>query len=278
MVISVVRSQIRPLWRLKKWSVYRNFQTNFDATIFSKLPGLNFKVAVKLLRDLPWWLSSWGVATNIESMSVKQTLTRVFEVVNPSVFWDVGGNVGYYSWIALSLNPDVEVVLFEPDKTNIELIKKTISKNNLKTAEIIEAAVSEEDGILEFLTDPISGATGCINSVSQLDNMTSLHHDFGLNKVVSVKSISLDSLVKTSRPPDVVKIDVEGAEHLVISGAKQMIQTYKPVVVMETTNNEMIDWFESVGYRVERIDNGNILCISPIYIGRLSCHQNGSSN
>ncbi len=273
MVISVVRNQIRPLWRLKKWSVYRNFQASFDATIFSQLPGLKFKVAVKLLRDLPWWLSSWGISTNIESMSVKATLTKVFEVVNPSVFWDVGGNIGYYSWIALSLNSDVEVVLFEPDKTNIGLLEKTIAKNNLKTARIIKAAVSEEDGFLEFLTDPISGATGCINSVSQLDNMTSLHHDFGLSKVISVKSVSLDNLVKTSTPPDVIKIDVEGAEHLVIAGAKQMIQDYKPVVVLETTNIEMINWFELIGYSVQRIDKGNILCIPNRYIGRLSCHN-----
>ena len=269
MVISIVRNQIRPLWRLKKWSVYRNFQANFDATIFSQLPGLKFKVAVKLLRDLPWWLSSWGISTNIESMSVKATLTKVFEVVNPRVFWDIGGNIGYYSWIALSLNSDVEVVLFEPDKTNVGLLEKTIEKNKLKTAKIIEAAVSEEDGILEFLTDPISGATGCINSVSQLDNMTSLHHDFGLSKVVSVKSVSLDSLVKTSTPPDVIKIDVEGAEHLVIAGARQMIQDYNPVVVMETTNIGMVTWFESIGYRVERIDEGNVICIPPNFIKEL---------
>lgn len=278
MVISIVRNQIRPLWRLKKWSAYRNFQANFDATIFSQLPGLKFKVAVKLLRDLPWWLSSWGISTNIESMSVKATLTKVFEVVNPSVFWDVGGNVGYYSWIALSLNSDVEVVIFEPDKTNIGLLEETIAKNNLKTAKIIKAAVSEEDGILEFLTDPISGATGCINSVSQLDNMTSLHHDFGLSKVISVKSVSLDSLVKTSTPPDVIKIDVEGAEHLVISGARQMLQSHKPVVVLETTNAEIVNWLESIGYEVQRIDQGNVLCIPEKYLGRLSCYKKNLPN
>jgi FkbM family methyltransferase len=270
MVISVIRQQIRPLQRLKRSSTYRSFQSNFDMIIFAQLPSLKFKVAVKLLRDLPWWIRGFGIRTNIESGGVQSTLTQIFDIVRPRVFWDIGGNIGYYSWIALSIDPNVETVLFEPDTTNIDLLKRTISRNKLSTARIIEAAVSETDGILEFLTDPVSGATGCINSVSQLENPHSLHHEFGLSKVVSVKSISLDNLVKTSTPPNVIKIDVEGAEHFVIAGAKQMIQDHHPIVVMETTNSDMVRWFESVGYKVDRIDQGNVLCIPSQWMNELS--------
>ena len=88
--------------------------------------------------------------------------------------------------------------------------------------------------------------------------------------MVSVKSVSLDNLVKTSTPPNVIKIDVEGAEHFVIAGAKQMIQDHQPIVVMETTNADMVRWFESMGYKVDRIDQGNVLCIPPQWINELS--------
>ena len=48
-----------------------------------------------------------------------------------NTFLDVGANVGLYSWSALSVNPCLQLFLFEPDTRNIDLLHRTIRANHL---------------------------------------------------------------------------------------------------------------------------------------------------
>lgn len=255
-------AKLRPLYRLRKFSWYRLLQSRLDVTIYVSFPNTKYKVAIKLLRDVSWLLRSVGVKTNIESYFVRDTLLNLFNQFQPSVFWDVGSNIGFYSWYALASNENTEVVLLDADQTNYELNTKTIQKNNLKSAKALNVAVSDADGVISFLVDSVSGATGCISSVSSPESSASAHHQYQLKNVVSVKSITLDSLVSEGyAPPQLIKIDVEGAEHLVIEGAKNLIQNHTPLILVETGNIEMMEWFKSINYNVIQIDHGNVLCV-----------------
>ena len=49
----------------------------------------------------------------------------------------------------------------------------------------------------------------------------------------SVPTLRIDTLVRSLRPPTVIKIDVEGAEMDVLNGAEQTIATYRPVILTE---------------------------------------------
>jgi FkbM family methyltransferase len=252
----------RPIWRLRKSSWYRWIQTRLDITVYISFEHVKFKVAVKLLRDVSWVVKSLGLKTNIESDFVRDTLLNLFNKVRPNVFWDVGSNIGFYSWSALAINEQSEVILIDADQTNYELNVKTINRNRLEGAKAINAAVSDMNGVIEFLVDPVSGATGCISSVSSPNSPHSLHYEYQLEKVISVKAITLDSLIEQGySPPQLIKIDVEGAEHLVISGAKNLLVKYMPIIVMETNQSEIIRWLQSINYEIMQIDNNNILCM-----------------
>lgn len=255
-------AKFRPIWRLRKSSWYRSLQSKLDATIYVSFPDTKYKVAIKLLRDVSWLLRSMGLKTNIESYFVKDTLLNIFNKLQPDVFWDIGSNIGFYSWHALTSNENTEVILFDADQTNYELNTKTIQKNDLKRAKAFNVAVSDTDGVLDFLVDTASGATGCISSVSSPNSPTSAHYQYQLKKIVSVKAITLDSLIAQGfAPPQLIKIDVEGAEHLVIAGSRNLILNHMPLIVMETVNTEIVEWFKSIHYMVMQIDEGNVLCV-----------------
>jgi FkbM family methyltransferase len=255
-------ADFRPIWKLRKSSWYRWIQSNLDITVYISFKHTKFKIAVKLLRDISWIVRSLGLKTNIESDFVRDTLLNIFSKLHPNVFWDVGSNIGFYSWSALAVNGQSEVILIDADQTNYELNVKTIHRNRLERAKAINAAVSDTNGVIEFLVDPVSGATGCISSVSSPNSPHSLHYEYQLKKVISVKAITLDSLIDQGySPPQLIKIDVEGAEHLVIAGCKNLLLKYMPIIVMETSQSEIISWLKSINYEITQIDNNNILCL-----------------
>lgn len=58
------------------------------------------------------------------------------------------------------------------------------------------------------------------------------------------------------RPPDVLKIDVEGSEIDVLAGARQTLNEHRPVVICELheTNREVYDLLSTLGYELENLD------------------------
>ena len=260
-MINLIRKKFHPLWRLRKNSAFRKFQERYDRTVYTRLPETNLRVAIKLLRDASWLTNS----QNLEP-EIKQIFLAIYKAIHPQVFWDIGGNIGFYSWFTRYHCASAEIVILEADQTNDALLRATIKKNRLDRVRVIHAAASDHVGSLEFLTDNISGATGAIKSVSAVENRSSLHHAYGLKKVVEVKSITLDSLLEeTSSPPNLIKIDVEGAEHLVLHGGEKMLRSCSPVIIMETQQSELLEWLLTFHYRVLRIDAGNVLCLPEKY-------------
>jgi FkbM family methyltransferase len=76
-------------------------------------------------------------------------------------FWDVGANIGIYGFTALSLRPSCLIVLVEPDHYNRLLLHKTIGGNHLSVT-LVEKAVSDVIGAIQFLPDMITGSSGSI--------------------------------------------------------------------------------------------------------------------
>jgi FkbM family methyltransferase len=182
--------------------------------------------------------------------AVRETRTLLIainEVLKPEVFWDVGANCGIYSWILKSENPGIEIVLFEPDPTQASLAKRTIDRANLNQVLIIMKAVSDTVGKKKFIVDDVSGATGTFDD-SPLRFFSSKYH---LSKSITVETVTLDSALDTLKPPDFVKIDVEGCEDRVFRGSKKLITHYKPILLFETyfpKLDDVIRHLESSGY------------------------------
>ena len=256
-LITHIRNRWHPLWRLRQLPGYRRFQERFDRTVYTRIPDTGLRVAVKRLRDASWILTPASLEPEIRS-----AFTLVLELLKPEVFWDIGANIGFYSWFVRQHPAVRQVIMFEPDPTNFALINQTIRKNAVADCCAKDIALSDRNGQASFLVDRASGATGSLEATSHRENRSSLHHAYQLAETITCVTATVDRLIAEGvPPPDLMKIDVEGAEHLVISGAEACLLQRAPALIMETSNMELVRRLCNLGYEAYRIDDGNVLFI-----------------
>jgi FkbM family methyltransferase len=210
---------------------------------------------MKVLRDASWL----AVAMEPEVQSAFELVLRVNK---PRVFWDIGANLGFYSWVVRQYPSIEQVILFEPDPTNFNLITKTIRRNKISNCRPMKLALSNETGEALFLVDRASGATGSLQSVSNATHPLSLQREYRMTETISSRTATVDSLISGGLPaPDLIKIDVEGAEQLVLLGAQRCLSQTRPALILEISNLELLRELRDMDYSVFRIDRGNFLCI-----------------
>jgi FkbM family methyltransferase len=140
------------------------------------------------------------------------------------VFYDVGANVGFLTLVgARAVGKTGRVYSFEPLRDNLVALKYNVGLNRLSQVAIVEAAVADKSGSSEFAVG--TSTTGRLAT-----------SDTGAeNRHLTVRTVSLDDAVAEMalRPPDVVKIDVEGAESRVLSGMASVISAFHPIILCE---------------------------------------------
>lgn len=183
-----------------------------------------------------YWLGSYEMSKRIAFEN---------EIQPGSVVYDVGANVGYFSLLAAVLaSYEGQVYAFEPLQRNVEFLRKHVVLNRVENIEVIEAAVSDRDGEAFFA----------------LGSSTAMGHLAEAGEI-SVRMVSLDQMLDAGalRPPDYMKVDVEGAEYEVLSGARRLIRDFRPVIFLDTHNREAhaltIVFLEELGYTFTILDD-----------------------
>jgi FkbM family methyltransferase len=254
-ILSFVRNSWHPLRKLRKLAAFRWFQNRFDLIVYKRVAGTRVRMAMKLLRDATWLVMSLEPRVSI-------AFELVLNTVKPKVFWDVGANLGFYSWLVRQYPSIREVMLFEPDPTNFELITRTIRKNRVLNCCPMNVALSDVSGYSTFLIDRASGAAGSLGSVSDVNNALSLQYDYQMGETITSKTATVDELIEEGlSAPDLMKLDVEGAEHLVLAGAGNCLSQNRPTLILETSNLKLLRGLSEKGYSVFRIDAGNFVCV-----------------
>lgn len=173
-------------------------------------------------------------------------------------FWDVGANIGQFTWLCGTARPDWEIISFEPDGNNLACLRRTSQRWGLPRHVIVPRAVAEVSGRATFFSDPLSGATGALESSEKTFN--SVHYNVDAERI-EVETISLDDFLRTRQiAPALVKIDVEGAELRVLEGARSLIAEHQPILFYESFEHrdEMVALLRHGGYRCfdsDRRDN-----------------------
>jgi FkbM family methyltransferase len=226
-MFAYLRHRFHPLWRLRRQRWFRALQQAVDFPAPCRATG-GVVFYAYVLRDFSFFVGHAGIEQR--TMRMFAAIAREFR---PDLFLDVGANLGLYSWQAASLLPDCRLWLFEPDPRNVRLLERTLRRNRLTRAIVVPKAVAANCGRAEFLLDPASGATGSLQN--QTAQPSSLHHAYGLRETLTVDTVSLDSLAAEFTAPGrmLIKIDVEGAEGLVLAGTAQLLRQRRPVVVFE---------------------------------------------
>jgi FkbM family methyltransferase len=139
------------------------------------------------------------------------------ELLTPGkVFIDIGANIGYYSLLAAAKG--AIVYAFEPNARNLWLLRKNAHDNDLEIA-IFPYALADSERLVIYT--PLRG-NGQISDL--LDSLPSEEQEV-------LRSATLDQALNGIRP-DIVKIDVEGAEGLVLQGAQKTLD-FRPIVISE---------------------------------------------
>ena len=151
------------------------------------------------------------------------------EVEAKDVFWDVGANTGLYTCFVADI---CDVIAFEPFPPNVEALTENIELNGqVSSVDVRSVALSNtEDTVTLNVPDDASVAhgTGSID-INQ--------HTEG----VSVRTLPGDKLISDYEvpAPSVVKIDVEGAEGMVMDGLRNALRERVHTVFCEVHDAEL---------------------------------------
>ncbi len=183
-----------------------------------------------------WWLKRLThaayvfAADSVESNAIEQFKQVIAALPADSVFYDVGANVGRYTWLAGSLRRDIHIHAIEPDKTNYELLCKTKAECNHPRLAVHNFAASDRDGFSLFSHDPITGATGTLD-----DGETFTQRHFNAERSQSeICTKKLDSCSADFGSPTLIKVDVEGHEEEVFNGATELLERARPILLFES--------------------------------------------
>ena len=156
-------------------------------------------------------------------------LTRLLPSIlrSGSVFYDLGANIGYFTLIASGIvGPNGHVYAFEPIPENALRVKQSLERNGISNVTVIEAAVLNSTGSTTMFVSDMSSNSGWGSIVSSPTRQ----------RKITVATTSLDSLVYDhgAKNPDVVKIDIEGAEPFALEGMSRLLsQDSGPDVIIE---------------------------------------------
>ena len=215
--LSTIRSNFR--WR-KYTQIIKNIYEGVYRSLRGKVLALRGYYDLKIDGVVVSFSAPTSTMVNLNMKrftSEYEELSDFMSEIKPGdVVYDIGANTGLYSLFAASKNEDVKVVSFEPYPKNVELLRRDIRRNQLDNVQIKEIALSDTTGTVEFSQpqEEISGHGALSIEAESSQSTTKVSTNTG------DKLISKDKIPN----PNVIKIDVEGAEPLVIEGLRDAIK------------------------------------------------------
>jgi FkbM family methyltransferase len=177
-------------------------------------------------------------------------LWSAHRLVRPGdVIWDIGANIGLFSVAAAVRSGDRgKVIAFEPDVWLVQLLRRTSGVQPVANARIsvIAAAVASENSLRAFSIAARARASNALAEYggTQMGGVEDLH---------TVATFNLDWLLTKLPAPNVIKIDVEGAELEVLRGQTLMLNKVRPVIICEVGSEaaeEVTGVFTLASYRL----------------------------
>jgi len=198
-----------------------------------------------------------------ESVAMMNRALGVYEYWKTKLFFnivregmtcvDMGANKGYYSLLfAKLMNDKGKVLSFEPNPNNCFWFKKSIQANNYKCIKLYQCALSDREGNATFYLGKKSGWGSLFFS---------RYAATPEKKTITVKTRKFDNILKEEgiNTVDIIKIDVEGAELLVLRGAERILKRQRIKLAMEVDvksleeGNQLFNFLESCGFRIFRV-------------------------
>lgn len=215
----------------------------------SSLFGNNFKNSVKtVLRVLHLDLTKNAKYDRLTQAIIKDHLSK-----NNGACVDIGAHKGEILDLFIQYAPNVKHHAFEP----IPELNKELNKRYDGICHIYPFALSNEEGTTTF---------HLVKNAPAYSGIKKRDYD-GKNvdiEKIQVELKQLDQVIPEEKV-SIIKIDVEGAEFLVLEGAKEIIRRSQPIVIFEfglgasdhygTTPGKMFDLFTELNLDIFTLPN-----------------------
>lgn len=185
------------------------------------------------------------------------------------VIFDVGSNIGQAAMLMLYNDTVERIVLIDPNPKALSWAAENLIMNNLsEKAHFIPAFISDKDGeAVELFTIGVGAAGSKFKSFAKTASKMNSHF--------TVPTLTLDSLVeRLNLEPDLVKVDVEGAEYEVLKGGTNLASEGRTVFFIEIhsgpelsiTNNteKILEWCVQMGYHAWYLKTKELLSVVSI--------------
>jgi len=194
-----------------------------------------------------------GVWERSNFAALKYVLSKLLKDRKNIQVFDIGANIGLYSLFLAKYSKSIDVTAFEPVADTVELLRKNLQANHFDRIKVVQMAAADLDGDVTFYI-------GHHHKSSLEKDWTS---DRGTSAVreIRISSIKLDTFVdRSTESPDFIKIDVEGGGGKVLQGASHLLETKRPVILIEShaayEDRAIINMLKDHHYKAYRIDDG----------------------
>jgi FkbM family methyltransferase len=168
---------------------------------------------------------------------------------------DVGANIGFFTLqFAKWITGKAKVIAVEPETLNYARLQRTLARSNLTTVvETVNAAVADTSG----------------EALLELNPLHPGDHKLG-PQGVPVAVTTIDSLLEARGWPEIslIKIDVQGAEQRVLTGATKTLTRFQPALFVEVDDqalkkqgsnaNALLKFCVDYGYLIHKLNKNTI--------------------
>ncbi len=231
--------------------------------LFDLLPALDRDRAMEMVSDVgplwvhaddtvfPKWLRHWGGRWQPEVGA----LLRAWLKPGMTVI-DVGAMVGYCSRLfAQAVGPSGRVLAVEPEPRNYALLCANLWQAGALNVEPIRVAAHRVNGI-----------TAMSLSETNFGDHRAYQREAAA-RLIEVRSVRLDDVLRPDLAIDVVKIDAQGMDHAVIEGMEQTIKRERPMILVEFAPAhieefgdrpiDVLAYYRGLGLSISHLDRRN---------------------
>ena len=168
-----------------------------------------------------------------------------------SVVYDVGANYGIHTLLMARLATDTgHVYAFEPVPAIHSELQKNVTLNGFRNVTLVKLAINDYTGETTFVMGHHDGAGHLATAGTQQGDKLTVH------------TVTLDEFVfdRGNRPPNFIKVDVEGAESKVLGGGERTLQSAQPIILVDLHTPDQDVAVGSIlarcGYEAYRTEDG----------------------
>ena len=202
---------------------------------------------------VPNQLLNWRVDTFFNKEPETLEWIDSFEKKENLIFWDIGANIGLYSIYNSLKNPSSTTFAFEPSSSNLRVLTRNISINNLeKNIKIISMPLTNKKNTFQEMREAQFVEGGALNSFGEKFDFEG--KDFKSSMKYNLLGTTMNYFIENSilEIPDYIKIDVDGIEHLILEGGDKFLSNDKIKSLLVEVNENFKEQYENVLFFMDK--------------------------